>query len=89
MAGATPPTLSIAVANGGGIGACGVLMMNPDQIASWVHKMRSGSNGAFQRNTWIPDPDPERDRKHEAEIRQFLGQWGPEVPKLNHRCSLS
>ena len=80
MAGATPPSLSIAVANGGGMGACGVLMMTSDQIASWVHKMRSGSNGAFQLNTWIPDPDPERDRKHEAEIRQFLGQWGPEVP---------
>jgi nitronate monooxygenase len=46
MARSTPPSLSIAVANGGGMGACGVLMMNPDQIASWVHKMRFGSNGS-------------------------------------------
>ncbi len=80
MAGATPPSLSIAVANGGGMGACGVLMMTPGQIASWVHKMRSGSNGAFQLNTWIPDPKPERDLESEAQIRQFLSQWGPEVP---------
>ena len=28
----------------------------------------------------MPDPDPEWNRKHEAEIRQFLDQWGPEVP---------
>ena len=47
MAGATPPSLSIAVATGGGMGACKVLMLTPDQIASWVHKMRPGQMAPF------------------------------------------
>lgn len=81
MAGASPASLSIAVANGGGMGACGTLMMTADQIAGWVRDMRAGSNGAFQLNTWIPDPDPVRDRRHEAELRRFLAHWGPEVPE--------
>jgi len=29
MAGACPPSLSIAVANAGGMGACGALLMQP------------------------------------------------------------
>ncbi|HVB89937.1 MAG TPA: hypothetical protein VND97_07025, partial [Beijerinckiaceae bacterium] len=29
MAGACPPSLSIAVASGGGMGACGCLLMKP------------------------------------------------------------
>ena len=81
MAGACPASLSIAVANGGGMGACGVLMMSREQISDWVREMRSGSNGAFQLNTWIPDPDPERDPDHERSIREFLSNWGPEVPE--------
>jgi len=32
MAGACPASLSIAVANAGGLGACGVLLMQPDEI---------------------------------------------------------
>ncbi|MBH67728.1 MAG: nitronate monooxygenase [Rhodospirillaceae bacterium] len=79
MPGATPAALSIAVASGGGMGACGVLLMTEDQITEWVSEMRSGSNGAFQLNTWIPDPKPNRDRVHETEIRQFLSNWGPAV----------
>lgn len=79
MPGATPVPLSIAVASGGGMGACGVLMMTAEQIKDWVRDMRAGSNGTFQLNTWIPDPEPVRDRRHEAEVRQFLGKWGPEV----------
>ncbi|MEM8537953.1 MAG: nitronate monooxygenase [Pseudomonadota bacterium] len=79
MAGACPAALSIAVAKGGGMGACGALMMNPEQIAAWVHAMRAGSNGAFQINTWIPDPTPARDPAHEATLRTFLQAWGPEA----------
>jgi nitronate monooxygenase len=79
MAGACPPALSIAVAHGGGMGACGVLMMTPEQIRTWVREVRAQSDGPFQLNTWIPDPDPVRDQNHEAEVRSFLRQWGPTV----------
>lgn len=80
MAGACPASLSIAVANAGGMGACGCLLMQPEDVTNWAQQMRSGSNGAFQLNVWIPDPDPIRDLDHEAKVRAFLSQWGPEVP---------
>ena len=80
MAGACPPSLSIAVANAGGLGACGVLLMQPDEITAWVNEVRSGSNGAYQLNIWIPDPKPQRDLEHEARVRAFLSGWGPQVP---------
>ena len=79
MANACPASLSIAVANAGGMGACGCYMMRPEQIKNWVQTMRSGSNGVFQLNLWIPDTDPVRDAKNEAALRDFLGKWGPEV----------
>jgi len=81
MAGASAPSLSIAVAKAGGLGACGVLMMQPDEVIAWSNEVRSNSNGAFQLNTWIPDPPPVRDFEHEARVRAFLGQWGPAVPE--------
>ncbi|HEX7326062.1 MAG TPA: nitronate monooxygenase, partial [Rhodanobacteraceae bacterium] len=77
MAGACTPPLSIAVANAGGAGACGALLMSPEQIASWVAEFRAASTGAFQLNTWIRDPKPSRDAAHEAEIRAFLERFGP------------
>jgi nitronate monooxygenase len=80
MAGACPPSLSIAIANAGGLGSCGVLLMKPDEIIAWAHEVRGQSNGAFQLNNWIPDPDPERDHVHEAQVREFLAGWGPPVP---------
>ena len=80
MAGACPASLAIAVANAGGMGACGVLMMNAETIRGWVDEIRAGSNGAFQLNTWIPDPDPLRDIDHETAVRSFLAAWGPNVP---------
>jgi nitronate monooxygenase len=79
MAGASPASLSIAVANGGGMGAMGALMTKPPGIRTWVNEFRSGSSGPFQLNTWIPDPKPERDAKVEARVRAFLAAWGPEV----------
>jgi nitronate monooxygenase len=80
MAGACPASLSIAVANAGGMGAMGALMTPPAGIRAWVSEFRSGSNGPFQLNTWIPDPPPRRDAEAEARVRSFLAAWGPEVP---------
>jgi len=81
MAGACPPALAAAVARAGGLGACGALVMQPDAITQWAAEVRAASNGAFQINLWIPDPPPVRDAAHEAEVRRFLGGWGPEVPE--------
>jgi nitronate monooxygenase len=81
MAGACPPSLAIAVANAGGMGACGALLMQPAAIAAWAAEMRAGSNGPFQMNLWIPDPPPERDPTHETAVRDFLRRWGPPVPE--------
>ena len=81
MAGACPPALSIAVAQAGGLGACGALLMQPKEIGDWAATVRSATNGAFQMNLWIPDPPPTRDHHHEAKVRGFLGTWGPEVPE--------
>ncbi|HKO07927.1 MAG TPA: nitronate monooxygenase, partial [Alphaproteobacteria bacterium] len=80
MAGACPPSLSAAVANAGGLGACGALLMQPAAILSWAKELRAASNGPFQLNLWIPDPPPKRDAAHEAAVGTFLAAWGPEVP---------
>lgn len=79
MAGACPPGLAAAVADAGGMGACGALLLDADGIAGWARAVRARSNGAFQVNLWIPDPAPVRDPAHEAALRSFLGTWGPEV----------
>ena len=95
MAGVPAPSLSVAVANAGGLGSCGVLLMKPDEIAAWANGVRAKSNGAFQLNLWIPDPPPKRDRIHEAQVRKFLAGWGPDVaetagdatpPDFNAQC---
>ena len=80
MAGACPPALSAAVANAGGLGACGALLMPPAAIAAWARDFRAGSNGSFQMNLWVPDPPPTRDERREAAVSGFLAGWGPEVP---------
>jgi len=80
MAGACPPSLSAAVANAGGLGACGALLMPPAAIAAWATEFRRQSNGSFQLNLWIPDPPPLRDPAHETRVRGFLSAWGPSVP---------
>ena len=79
MAGACPVGLAGAVANAGGMGGLGALTTAPDGIARWVEQFRGQSNGTFQINLWVPDPDPVRDPEHEARVREFVGQWGPPV----------
>ena len=80
MSGVLAPALSRAVAQAGGAGACGALMLSPGAIRDWAAQMRAATNGPFQINLWVPDPAPRRDAPHEAAVRGFLGQWGPAVP---------
>lgn len=80
MGGACPPSLSIAIAGAGGMGACGCLLMQPAAIEAWAGEVRAATNGAFQLNLWIPDRPPWRDPEAEAAVRAFLGGWGPSVP---------
>jgi nitronate monooxygenase len=77
MAGVDSPGLSIAVANAGGMGACGALLMAPEAIRQWARDFRARSSGPFQMNLWVPDPETTRDRAHEREVSRFLATWGP------------
>src|SRR5690349_15714337 len=77
MAGACPPSLSVAVGEAGGLGACGALLMQPEQIVAWANEVRSQTRGPFQINLWVPDPEPARDVEQEARVRAFLANWGP------------
>ena len=79
MAGACPPSLSIAVANAGGLGACGALLMKPEEILTWSTDFRAKSKGQFQLNLWIPGAPPERDPELERRQCEFLQRWGPPV----------
>jgi nitronate monooxygenase len=81
MAGACPPSSSIAVIRAGGFGACGALLMHPKEIEDWAAEVRANVDGPFQINLWIPDPPPLRDRSHETRVREFLSRWGPPVPE--------
>jgi len=80
MAGACPPALSAAVAEAGGMGACGVVLMAPDEIRAWAADLKAATKGPFQLNNWVRDPPPRRDPAHEAQVRAFLEDWGPPVP---------
>jgi len=79
MAGACPVSLSVAVANGGGMGACGALLMQPDAIKQWSADFRAQATGPFQLNLWVPDAAPDRNSEHESALCAFLGSWGPQV----------
>ena len=78
MAGACPPELAIAVAQAGGMGADGVVLDQPDRIAAWAERFRTGSDGAFQLNIWVPDPPLDEPDRTEAAAR-FLQHFGVPV----------
>jgi nitronate monooxygenase len=95
MAGACPPGLSIAVADAGGLGACGALLLQPEDMRAWAADFRSATSGPFQINLWTPDPPPVRDAVHEAKLRAFLERWGAAItdgagdavpPDFNAQC---
>ncbi|WP_448954894.1 NAD(P)H-dependent flavin oxidoreductase [Labrys neptuniae] len=88
MAGAGAPTLSAAVIRGGGMGALGALLMQPDEILQWANEVRVTSSGRFQLNLWVPDPEPVRDADKELGVRSFLAKWGPEVPAAAGNAAL-
>src|SRR6184192_3923448 len=81
MAGACPPSSSIAVMRAGGFGACAALLMQSKEIEDFTAEVRTNQDGPFQINLWIPEPPPVRDRSHEARVREFLSRWGPPVPE--------
>src|SRR6266513_1588317 len=98
MAGACPPSSSIAVMHAGGFGACAALLMQPKEIEDWAAEVRANVDGPFQINLWIPEPPPVRDRSHEAHVREFLLRWGPPVsedggdmtlPRFEEQCQTS
>ncbi|WP_300016500.1 nitronate monooxygenase [Pseudonocardia sp.] len=75
MAGACPPQLAVAVAGAGGMGASGVVLDPPEQIARWMREFRAGSDGPVQLNIWIPDPPADDPARVDA-ARAFLGRLG-------------
>jgi nitronate monooxygenase len=80
MAGACPPSLSIAIARAGGLGGCGAVAMQPEAIRAWASEFRGGCpDGCFQVNLWIPEAAPVRNAAVEEAMRVFLAQWGPAV----------
>ena len=79
MAGACPPALAAAVSNAGGMGACGSLMLDSEQIKDWTKEFKSRSNGSLLLNTWIPDPEPIRDSNHEKQWIKFLARFVPDM----------
>ena len=73
MASACPASLAIAVANAGGLGGCGALLMQPDAIHKWVSDVRAGTNGCFQLNLWIEPFDQAAITKHLAKHHVACG----------------
>ena len=81
MAGACPPSLSLAIAGAGGLGACGAVAMQPAAIRTWASEFRAGGrDGSFQMNLWVPEAAPPvRDAAVEGAMRAFLTRFGPVV----------
>ena len=79
MAGSSPPALAAAVANAGGMGGCGALLMDSPGIADWTGAFRQSSGGAFQINTWVPDPEPTLDPADLDRMKSLLADNGTQM----------
>ena len=79
MAGTNPVALAAAVADGGGMGALGALLLERAGIEAWVTDYRRLTTRPLQINLWVPDPPPQRDAVHESQVRDFLARFGPQV----------
>ncbi len=84
MAGSYPPALVAEVANAGGMGGCGALLMDGSAIADWASLFRLSSGGAFQINTWIPDPEPTFRAADLDRTGAFLAAHGVEMGAVAH-----
>ena len=63
MAGACPPSLSIAVASAGGMGGCGALLFDSEQMKKWAAEFRSGSSGPFSNESVDSRSGPDARRR--------------------------
>jgi nitronate monooxygenase len=95
MAGACTPERSAAIANAGGMGSLGALLMQPEAIADWTAAFRAGTSGPLHINLWVRLSEPERDGEQEARVRAFLADWdpaaregqeGPALPDFAAQC---
>jgi nitronate monooxygenase len=89
MAGASPPLLASAVANAGGLGACGALLLTPEAIQNWAKEFRARSDGGFQMNLWVPGPAPVRDPSAKAAMRSFLAPWSADQPRTSETLTVA
>lgn len=61
MNGASPPALTAAVSNAGGLGSCAAALLSPERILEEVRKIRAMTDKPFNVNLFIlgePNPDP-------------------------------
>ncbi|HEX9237282.1 MAG TPA: hypothetical protein VF866_00825, partial [Xanthobacteraceae bacterium] len=75
-------SLAIAVANAGGLGGCGALMMQPEAIRQWAADVRAGTNGGFQFNLWIPAMSASASAKARPSAC-----WARTAPAKARRCA--
>ncbi|MBU6373758.1 MAG: nitronate monooxygenase [Alphaproteobacteria bacterium] len=79
MAGSSPPALAAAVAEEGGVGALGAVLMSAEDIVAWTAAFRALSTGALQINTWIPAALPDLDADRLTRLRDRLRAFGHDV----------
>lgn len=82
MAGSSPPALAAAVAEEGGVGALGAVLMSAQEIVSWTAAFRTMTNGVLQINTWIPSSPAVIDADKFDRLRDRLTGFGHEIGPL-------